>query len=29
MGDLVQNEVEANLVYQFVKTMVRCGVAEE
>jgi DNA replication ATP-dependent helicase Dna2 len=29
VGDLVQNEVEANLVYQFVETIVRCGVAQE
>jgi DNA replication ATP-dependent helicase Dna2 len=29
IGDLVQNEVEANLVYQFVETIVRCGVSEE
>lgn len=29
IGDLVQNEVEANLVYQFVETIVRCGVPEE
>ena len=29
VGDLVQNEVEANLVYQVVETMLHCGVLQD
>ena len=29
VGDLVQNEVEAELVYQFTETLLGCGIKEE
>jgi len=29
VGDLVQNEVEAELVYQFTETLIGCGIKEE
>lgn len=29
IGDLVQNEVEAELVYQFTETLIGCGIKEE
>ena len=29
VGDLVQNEVEAELVYQFAETLIGCGIKEE
>ena len=29
VGELVQNEVEAELVYQFTETLIGCGIKEE
>lgn len=29
VGDLVQNEVEAEIVYQFTETLMGCGIKEE
>ena len=29
VGDLVQNDVEAELVYQFTETLIGCGIKEE
>ena len=29
VGDLVQNEVEAELVYQFAETLIGCGIKED
>jgi DNA replication ATP-dependent helicase Dna2 len=29
VGDLVQNEVEATLVYQVVETLLHCGISQE